>query len=506
MVLLISLMAGIRLLAAGPAHKPFRVPQAQRFVNTLQATVPPGATLLCERPLADVIRTLADLPTTSLSGFHNESLEHAFAFIESSLQTNPPVFFMKTTAPEKTDPNESLIRRRFDFIPSVAFPSDDYRLDYFTYGNPVTLFQILPWSQTNTEHSVVISSSGLLRIHAGDLWHDEARTTAELWIDNQLAIERVQNGINYTAIVPTGPQPAAVVLTSDRPIPSTLAPAWLTPDEPLDLDVGALSATPHDTLLSADFFQELAHNPFARRLNGQGTVTLPLPWRDPMTIFAEFFVRPADMGAGGSISIAPPSGESIAATLRANARYRGYLVSFKHDGLRDFLTLDLSGSFDLDRILLHPARSIPARELDVGSPNDAPFLANGFYGRETLPEGSTVRWTAPHARAKIFLTSPTAEMEVQIDYADIRPAEAAPADVSLVFNGHPLAIRDQTHPGKPGHRLIRAPLPPAAVVSGENLLDVSCQGWKPSAILNSPDSRELGLYVDTIRVGPPVSD
>lgn len=505
-VLLISLVTGIRLLAAGSVHQPFRVPQAQRFVKTLQATVPPGATLFCERPLADVIRTLADIPATSLSGFHNESLENAFAFIESPLQNNQPVFFMKTTAPEKADPNESLIRRRFDLVESTLFPSEHYRLDYFTYGNPVALYQILPWSQNKTDHSVVISSPALLRLHAGDLWHDEQRTTAELWLTNQLAIERVQNGINYTAVFPASPQPAAVILTSDRPIPSNLAPALLRPDDPIDLDVGALSANPHDALLSADFFQEPAHNQFARRLNGQGTVTLPLPWREPMTVMAEFFVRPADMDTGGSISIAHPTGESVAATLRAKARYRGYLISFKHDGRRDSLPVELSGSFDLDRIYLHPARAIPARELDIGSPNDAPFLAGGFYGRENLPDGSTVRWTAPHARAKIFLTPPTAEMEVRIDYADTRPPGAPPADVSLVFNGHPLATRDETHPEKSGRRLIRAPLAPDAVVSGENLLEILCQGWKPSEILNSPDSRELGLYVDTIRVGPPTPD
>ena len=137
-VLLISLTAGIRLLAAGRAHQPFRVPQAQRFVNTLQTTVPSGATLFCERPLSDVILTLVGLASISPSGLRADSPELVESVVASSLQEDRPVFFMKTLSPDKPDPNEVLIRPQFDLLPVAEFPTADYRLENFTWGNPVS--------------------------------------------------------------------------------------------------------------------------------------------------------------------------------------------------------------------------------------------------------------------------------------------------------------------------------------------------------------------------------
>ncbi len=506
LALLISLAAGFNLLAAGGARAPFRPPQARRFVETMQSAVPSNATLLCERPLADVIRTLAGLASISPSGLRAESPELVESIIASSLQENRPVFFMKTLALDKADPDEALIRRQFDLLPVAEFPTAEYRLENFTWGNPVSLFRILPWSRHQTEHSLAIESPSILRIQTGQLWDDKTRTRAELSINGQSLTDRVQNGVHYIAVFPCTPQPVTVALTSDRPMPADLRPVLLPPDDPIELDFGLLSPHSHDAGLSPEFFREPAHNLFARRLNGRGTLILPLPWSEPMTVFAEVFVRPADMDAGGSISIAAPTGASVTANLPANARYRGILLPIHHDGLQDSLPVGLSGSFDLDRICLHPARALTAREVDVGSPADAPFLADGFYGREILPDGTTVRWTAPNARIALFLAQPASDAELQVEYADTRPPAAPPLNASLSFNGRLLALRDEPHPALPGRRILRAPLPTDFVQTGENCLDLACQGWKPSVVSGSPDSRELGLHVVSIRVCPPVPD
>jgi len=502
-VLLLSLTTGAKLLARGGAHLPFRTEQARRFTDTIRAVAPPHSTIYCERPLADVIRTLTGRPAIPLASLQQESLLSVFQTIDACLSAKSQLLFMKTSSPAKADPDEALLRQRYDLIPVLSFPAAKYRLENFTWGNPVSLYRIQPWTQNQTEHSIAIESPAILRIYVGQLWDDETRTRAELLLNGQPIMGRVQNGVNYMAVLPDTPQPIAVALTSDRPVPSDLRPTRLSLDEPMDLDFGALSAYSHDAFLSPDFFREPAHNQFARRLNGQGTVTLPLPWRDPMTVFAEVMVRPADMGAGGSIAIALPSGETVSAKLPANARYRGVMVSFAHNGLQDSLPITLSGSFDLDRIYLHPARALPIREVDVGAPADAPFLTDGFYGREMLPDGTTARWTAPRARTRLFLAQPTAEMELHIVYVDARPPGTAPADASLTLNHQPLTTDDVPHPAVPDRRILRASLSPDIVLTGDNQLEISCRGWKPRDILKSPDTRELGLFLDSIRIGPP---
>ncbi len=502
-VLLLSLAIGAKRLAAGSADRPFRAEQARRFTETMLSTTPLNVTIYCDRPLADVIRTLAGRSTAQLDLSNQEAVLRAYQSVRARLLANQPVFFFKTAGPAQQDPYDSLFRRHFDLLTAAEFPSADYRLENFTWGNPVSLYRIQPWSRTQTEHALAIECPSILRLDVGQLWDDDTRTRAELRLNGQPLTTRVQNGVHYVAVLPGAPQPTTVVLNSDRPVPADLRPALLPPDDPIELDFGLLAAHSHDARLSPEFFREPAHNLFARRLNGRGTLTLPLPWREPMTVFAEVFVRPADMGTGGSLSIATPNGASVTANLPANARYRGILVPIDHDGLQDSLPVDLSGSFDLDRICLHPARALTAREVDVGSPFDAPFLSDGFFGPETLPDGATARWSAPNARIALFLAQPASDAELQIEYADTRPPAAPPANASLTFNGRPLALRDEPHPVTPGRRILRAPLPAALVQTGDNRLEVACQGWKPSVVSGSPDSRELGLHVVSIRVCPP---
>lgn len=502
-VLLVSLAIGAKLLAAGSADRPFRAEQARRFTETMLSTAPLNATIYCDRPLADVIRTLAGRSTAQLDLSNQEAVLRAYQSVRARLLANQPVFFFKTAGPAQQDPYDSLFRRHFDLLTAAEFPSADYRLENFTWGNPVSLYRIQPWSRTQTEHALAIECPSILRLDVGQLWDDDTRTRAELRLNGQPVTSQLQNGVHYVAVLPVTPQPTTVVLNSDRPVPADLRPALLPPDDPIELDFGLLAAHSHDARLSPEFFRDPAHNLFARRLNGRGTLTLPLPWREPMTVFAEVFVRPADMGTGGSLSIATPNGASVTANLPANARYRGILVPIDHDGLQDSLPVDLSGSFDLDRICLHPARALTAREVDVGSPADAPFLSDGFFGPETLPDGATARWSAPNARIALFLAQPASDAELQIEYADTRPPAAPPANASLTFNGRPLALRDEPHPVTPGRRILRAPLPAALVQTGDNRLEVACQGWKPSVVSGSPDSRELGLHVVSIRVCPP---
>ncbi|HAL93082.1 MAG TPA: hypothetical protein DCM68_08685 [Verrucomicrobia bacterium] len=508
-VLLFSLATGVKLLAAGGADRPFRAPQARQFVQALEKAVPPGGAVFCERPLSDVIRTLTDRTSSPLGAHRAESPAQAIEAFEAIRASGRPTFFMKTVPTGKADPDEALLRRRYDLELAADFPADEYRIENFNFGNPATLYRILPWSQTETKQTVAISSPAILQINAGDLWRNGQRTTAQLWIGDSRVLDRVENGVSFVEILPAAQVSATISLRSDQPVPLDFSPVLLPLDAPLDLDVGELSRNPYEAKLSPEFFQERAHNHHARRIKGRGTVELPLPWREPMTVFAEFSVKSAGEGqdAKERIGMSINGGEPVASKIAHDGRYHSVIVSFAHDGQQTTARTELAGAIDLDRIYLHPARAAETWTLDVGSAADAPFLPEGFYSREKAPDGSTARWTAPRARVNVFLAHSTTERELQIEYADIRPAAAPAPDVALSFNGQPLSARDETHPANPGHRILRAPFPPEAVRPGENQLELLCRTWNPGDLLKNGDTRDLGIFVDAIRVVPrPAAD
>lgn len=508
----LSLFVGGRLLAAGGSTKEFRVPQAKQFVQTMEKTVPAGSVVFSDRQLCHVIRTLTGVDSYELEKLiakASSDLARVRDQIEALRSDGRAVFFMKTVPPNDTDNDENLLRRWYELEPAAAFPSAEYRLGRINHGNSASLYRIVPWSKIETSHTLEIPARAMLQIDVHALWHIPERQTARLLLNDQVIDSRVEDGASYYEVGPASA--AALVLRSNRPVPADLSPVLRPLNSRLDLNFGEYSKKPHDRLLSKDFFRAPAEDFYSRRLKGRGLVSLPMPWRRPMTVFAELVLKSAVEEKDSSIPITV-SWDSRAASsrkLEADSRYHGVMVPLAHDGSARFMRVEVSTgagdagkAVDLDRIYLYPAPAGESWTLDVGSEDDTPFVASGFYRRDEAPGGAHARWTGHRAAVTLFLKRPFTDLLLEIAYFDGRPAAAPAPSATLSFNDQPLNPGEQADASDPNRCILRAVLPARAVNEGENTLEIRCRTWKPANYPGSRDSRDLGIMIDEIRVRP----
>jgi hypothetical protein len=150
--------------------------------------------------------------------------------------------------------------------------------------------------------------------------------------------------------------------------------------------------------------------------------------------------------------------------------------------------------------LITPSSSGGVWEVDIGTRGDAVNLQRGFHGRESLPSGRTVRWTAGSG-VVLVNGSWAAGARAEVDYIDrYCPGGRATGGVALVWDDIPLAT-ESVGVGTGEVRRVVARLP--AVSNGSHRLGIVTAVWSPQERLGSADSRGLGVMVDRVRVTPP---
>ena len=153
--------------------------------------------------------------------------------------------------------------------------------------------------------------------------------------------------------------------------------------------------------------------------------------------------------------------------------------------------------FRISRVMLPEDLQVPAlRELDLGGSDDV--QVSGFYDKEGGGE-HTFRWTG--RCASVYLPGARGGDEVTVTAATGRRPVTAPVPVSVSMGGAPVG---QFEAGREWeeHRLrLPDPLP-----AGPAVLRLDVPTFRPAnAWPGDPDTRDLGVMVDRIRLTIPVS-
>jgi hypothetical protein len=137
--------------------------------------------------------------------------------------------------------------------------------------------------------------------------------------------------------------------------------------------------------------------------------------------------------------------------------------------------------------------------LDIGGYDD-PWVLRFFAKEQT--DGTSYRWTRNVSYVTLAgIPAESRTIELRLDSGG-RPPQAGAARVEVTLNGHVLGTLDVA--GRGFHNYLVA-IPPdvaseAASRSGSSTLVLRCTTWTPSRILGGPDTRELGVMLDRIRV------
>ena len=150
----------------------------------------------------------------------------------------------------------------------------------------------------------------------------------------------------------------------------------------------------------------------------------------------------------------------------------------------------------LARVELRPAGAF---YLDVGADNDS--YVDGMYASERSPNGVTYRWTSDRSVVRISGSYPdAATLTLHMGYGE-RPAGAGPAVARLFLNERPLATVTLTSRTFEPHVV---PIPPDlardVAASPESELRIETAPWVPRDVLESTDSRELGVMLDRVEI------
>jgi hypothetical protein len=138
--------------------------------------------------------------------------------------------------------------------------------------------------------------------------------------------------------------------------------------------------------------------------------------------------------------------------------------------------------------------------VDIGQ-SDYPFIEGGFFGKEVMPEGQTFRWTKGNAELVLpgSWFSPTEAISLSFSLGHNRFPDMSPPQMEVLLDGHLLA----DFPVEFGFHTYAFAVPPELadelVRQKEVHLRLYSDVWQP-ATSGIPDERELGVFVDWIKV------
>ena len=133
--------------------------------------------------------------------------------------------------------------------------------------------------------------------------------------------------------------------------------------------------------------------------------------------------------------------------------------------------------------------------LEMASPAEEIYLTRGFYPPE-VTAGITHRWTSGDAQVTLPGIGGSAPLKLHLQLQEFRPAPLTPQPVTISFNGS--TVTSFT----PSNDLAAYDFDlPSSDLRGDAVIDLRSDTFRPKATLpNSTDERDLGLFVDQIKL------
>ncbi len=164
-------------------------------------------------------------------------------------------------------------------------------------------------------------------------------------------------------------------------------------------------------------------------------------------------------------------------------------------------------SLELYELLPAASGDLSSLRIDVGS-SDFFYLGEGWYEKERLPDGRTMRWTGSAARLSLpSYVAGDDEIRLRFQLAASAHAGHTPAEVRLRHcasipecdgvDGAAVVAEWQVGPTFDEYE---ATLPASALQDGRLVLWLETNTWNPAALGLSADARDLGVMVDWIGV------
>jgi len=430
------------------------------------------------------------------------------------------------------DPVFALGRNWLELTPVVSL--DSLPVPFERYGRPIGgwLHKVGPWKENRRTLDVDrgVPGPAMLMLDMRRIWDYPGRTQATLRCGPDGPAAPLTNGVQFVELPGTNGGPARLELESDRPLPPAPFALVVKPGDPLRVNFGMAGAHFAWNLTCGQLYPNASLPSDSCLLYDRGTLFLPNyagPDRDVFAFLRVEFIQQSSYWRGsfntmtaetasGRASIRLPPERTAAALAVSLGRGEGKLrmvpltltTSLPSYPAQNSVPLwyEIGGRYGFVKIYEVRVASLPPVDaypvtVDLGAGEDAPSVGEGFFGPERSGS-ATARWTG--ARAEVRTRLPRAETDVTArwfalplrkDMKDLVPrftvnGEAVPPDRVTVVPGGPVWE-------------YRVRLASGQILADDwNRLGVEVPTWSPARDLGAADSRELGLLLDRIEIGP----
>src|SRR5512143_2773935 len=133
--------------------------------------------------------------------------------------------------------------------------------------------------------------------------------------------------------------------------------------------------------------------------------------------------------------------------------------------------------------------------LGMTSPAEELYLTRGFYPNEET-FGVTYRWTSGEAQVTLPGVGGGVPLKLHLQLHELRPAPLSPKPVVISLNSHEITAFTPTNDLAAYDFDL-----PASDLRGEAVIDLRSDTFRPKdALPDSTDERDLGLFVDQIKL------
>jgi Dolichyl-phosphate-mannose-protein mannosyltransferase len=152
-------------------------------------------------------------------------------------------------------------------------------------------------------------------------------------------------------------------------------------------------------------------------------------------------------------------------------------------------------SFEIYDVLGKRTPGDPHQSLfvDIGT-SDMMFIRSGFYSKDTLPEGTSARWTSDQAAIDLPLSTHM-PVTVEVRAMSYRPETLSPANVIVYLDNREIG---QFTPNETWqtYSFVTQPRP----IDGFSRLEFRTPTFNPANLQQSGDNRDLGFLLDSVSI------
>jgi len=500
----------------------FQVRDAEEFRRDFEARVPAGAVVFAGKPMHEVLPALTYAYGVRQRNFVREQAGISLAEgVRYYAERFPGTYFLDSAdigSREGYDDSgttrEQLLERN-DLSPVGEFAAARYHLVAEFGRESVTLSRLDPWRREAVVRRVPAppGGGGVLRLNGRGA--PPTGMAAEVSLGGVVLGTTIAGGLNWF------PVPAGVGgggfgelrVTSAGPLARELDPVWLDADAALVLDAGP-AAIPLDTaFLAGDFSADVTQGS-GRSFRGEGIIRVPvLPQPASLLVVAARF-QPASLGDGEVLGLqCSGGGAATVFALRDGGHWRTVSFPVEHpDPGAATATIRLQPQsrrppatqrpplFSVDRVTVHRLRPRPLPiAIDFGT-NEEPLVIDGLHNPERIGTAGAVRWTNGSARLRLFVSEAAAGVRARLSLRLYGPpVELAGNRLKVAINGTPVGEAGIV-PRQAQEAIF--PVPAGLLRQGVNEVTIDSPPWRPAALYGSPDTRTLGVMLDSLRLEP----